>query len=73
MDALSNIKTDEGLMPAVPRETRRFPLWLGKGLMGRILFGCMCSVIVGVVTNLPYLKVVILWIVSVRMFRRVRA
>ena len=68
MDALSNIKIDEGLRPDPPRKTWRFPLRLGKGLMGRILFGCLCSAIVGVVTNLPYLKAIILWICRIILF-----
>jgi hypothetical protein len=34
----------------------------GKGLMGRMLTAVVGSIIVGVVTNLPYLKLIVLWI-----------
>ena len=34
---------------------------LGKSLAGKLAFGCLCSAMVGVATNLPYIKVGILW------------
>ena len=71
MDSLGIKIDEEPLAPkSPPKEPRKLPMKLptelpkkvGKGLMGRILFGCMCSLIVGIVTDLPYLKLIILWI-----------
>jgi len=70
MDELRNLKIDELplLDSAKPSAASKLLAVLksvyacrpGK-LMGRILFGCFCSMLVSVVMNLPYLKMMILW------------
>jgi hypothetical protein len=77
LDELKNLKFDELPLADPPKPPAgskllaalKFASALRPGkLMGRFLFGCFCSMAVGVVMNLPYLKMAILWICQAILF-----
>lgn len=50
-----------GVSPEVQEEAREFGKKVGKGLAGRLIMGCLCSLIVSLMMNLPYLRLVTAW------------